>query len=50
MQIHDLVDKQIKFSKKFDNEIKKFLYKFDGNSGKRVAEAIQLLLRNYKQK
>ena len=50
MQIHDLVNKQIKFNEKFDNEIKKFLYKFDGNSGKRVSEAIQLLLKNYEQK
>ena len=50
LQIHNLVNKKIKFSEKFDNEIKKFFYKFDGNSGKRVAEAIQLLLTNYKQK
>jgi UDP-N-acetylglucosamine:LPS N-acetylglucosamine transferase len=50
IQIHDLVNKQIKFNEKFDNEIKKFLYKFDGNSGKRVSDAIQILLKNYKQK
>ena len=46
LQIKNLANKKIEFDENYTNEVEKFLYKFDGNSGMRVAKAIQKLLKN----
>ena len=46
LQIKNLANKKIKFDENYTNEVEKFFYKFDGNSGMRVAKAIQKLLKN----
>ena len=49
-QIKNLVNKKIEFDKNYTREVEKYLYKFDGNSGMRVAKSIQKLLQSHKSK
>lgn len=48
--ILDTTREEIQFDKNHEKEIEKILYKFDGNSGKRAADAIKDIIKNHKSK
>jgi hypothetical protein len=43
--IKNLAKKEIKLKSNYDNEIRKYFYKFDGNSGMRAAKAIHKIIK-----
>ena len=43
--IKKLSERKIEFNQNYNDEVEKYFYKFDGNSGMRVAEAIHKFLK-----
>jgi len=47
LMIKDLAKRKIEFDQNHNQEVEKYFYKFDGNSGRRVAEAIHKTVKKY---